>query len=98
MEFDWEETADLVLISSTCFTTILMDEIAEKVRHMRLGTWAISLTKPLPTSTENYDPNACNFNRKEDWVLLKSINLKMSWGNAMVHIHKKISKHRKGDI
>ena len=79
-DLDWSN-ADLVLANSTCFDQDLMLKIAEKCSLLKKGTWLFTLTKKLPTA-ESEDP---------EWECVMSIKREMSWGQATVHIQRKIN-------
>ena len=76
LKIDWSE-ADFILANSTCFSQELMEGISKAAKKCKKGSWLLTLTKKLPDS---------------DWDCVLSIKLKMSWGDATIHIHKKISE------
>lgn len=88
MKEDWSKT-DLVLANSTCFDYNFMQNICEKAKSLKKGSWFLTITKRLPTS-DNFLVTEEKDNR--DWECVLSIKLAMSWGLATVNIHRKI-KH-----
>ena len=86
LEYDWWNTADLVLANSTCFEYTLMRLIAEKADRMKKGSWMITLTKKLPTADPIYERDPS----KRTWECVLSLKMVMSWGYATVNIQRKI--------
>ncbi len=43
----WEQNADIAFVPSTCFTEEMMQQLAEKVQHMKQGARVITQTVPL---------------------------------------------------
>lgn len=66
---DWSD-ASFIFANSTCFDAKMMEGIASK--QVRPGTWAVTLTKHLPS---------------EKWRIMQSFRKSMSWGDATVYIH-----------
>jgi SAM-dependent methyltransferase len=71
LKVDWSQ-ADLVFVNSTCFSDEMVMSISEK--PVRIGTLAISLTRPLSATT---------------WTQLEVVRKMMSWGEATVYIQVK---------
>jgi len=71
---DWSG-ADCLFMNSTCFDEPLMLELAAVADNMRVGSFAITFTKRLPSAK---------------WHVCESEVHVMSWGTATVFIHKKI--------
>ncbi|CAG9327122.1 unnamed protein product [Blepharisma stoltei] len=66
--------ADFIFANSTCFDSSMMLRIAES--EVKEGTWAITLTKSLPSSK---------------WKIHESIKKLMSWGEATVYIQQRVN-------
>ena len=88
LKYDWSD-ADLVLANSTCFEYKFMEQIADKAKSLKKGSWFITLTKRIPTSDESLKTEEKD---DRDWDCVLSIKLQMSWGLATLNIHQKI-KH-----
>jgi len=97
LELDWSD-ADLVLANSTCFDEGLLIKIAQKCQSLKKGSWMFTLTKRLPSAEEdmmvdeNGDLVSVNSDSvaSSDWECVMSIKRQMSWGQATVHIQRKI--------
>ena len=66
--------ADCLFMNSTCFDEPLMVELASVADNMRVGSFAVTFTKRLPSAK---------------WLVCESEVAVMSWGTATVFIHKK---------
>ena len=73
-KIDWSG-ADCLFMNSTCFDEPLMLELAAVGDNMRVGSFAITFTKRLPSAK---------------WEVCESEVHVMSWGTATVFIHKKV--------
>ena len=73
-KLDWSG-ADCLFMNSTCFDEPLMLELAAVADNMKVGSFAITFTKRLPSAK---------------WQVCESEVHVMSWGTATVFIHKKI--------
>ena len=67
--------ADICFANSTCYTKEIMDSLANKAEAMRPGSFCITLTKRLPSSS---------------WEILERTKYRMSWGTGTVYIHRKL--------
>ncbi|KAL4461311.1 hypothetical protein ABPG72_006572 [Tetrahymena utriculariae] len=74
LTYDWSD-ATLVFAASTCYEPFLMQQLFERSKLLKRGSFFITLTKKLPQS--------------DYWQLLISVNHKMSWGETTVHIYRK---------
>lgn len=83
LEVDWSDSC-LVLANSTCFDSALMNKIALKCSQLKKGSWMFTLTKRLPTAEPDNELGIV------EWECVMSIKRQMSWGQATVHIHRKI--------
>ena len=92
LNLDWSD-ADLVLANSTCFDSSLLNKIAQKCSLLKKGTWLMTLTKKLPTAEED-----CSDVEQEpllkqidlEWECVLSVKREMSWGQATVHLQRKV--------
>jgi SAM-dependent methyltransferase len=75
---DWRD-GDVVFCNSTCFDDKIMDKLALIANGMKKGSFFITLTRRLPTN---------------DFVVLEHELHRMSWGDATIFIHQKISEPR----
>ena len=66
--------ASFVFTNSTCFTSSLMRELADMSVALKPGALWVSLTRELPS---------------EEWDLLLSEQLEMSWGPATIYIQRR---------
>lgn len=64
--------ADIVFANSTCFNSLLMNQIAHNAVKMRPGSRLITFTSQLPS---------------EAFKVTDKVNLGMSWGVATCYIH-----------
>lgn len=72
--FDWSD-ADVVFMNSTCFSEALMLTLAGLADAMKVGSWAITFTRKLPSIR---------------WRVLESSVYTMTWGSATVFIQTKV--------
>lgn len=70
---EWSD-ATFVFTNSTCFTSSLMRELADMSVKLKPGALWVSLTRELPS---------------EEWDLLLSEQLEMSWGPATIFIQRR---------
>ena len=70
---EWSD-ATFVFTNSTCFTSQLMRELAELSLELKPGALWVSFTRELPS---------------EEWELLLSEQLAMSWGPATIYIQRR---------
>ena len=66
---------DVCFANSTCYTKEIMASLAEKAEVMRPGSFFITLTKRLPSTS---------------WEILERTKYRMSWGTGTVYIHRKL--------
>lgn len=70
---DWAD-ADVIFANSTCFDEFLMKRVADAADKMKVGSFAITFTKKLPSTK---------------WRVLESCLEIMTWGGATVFIQTK---------
>ena len=56
----------------------LIDKIADRASKMKVGTWFVTLFKPMPVDPSVWEVKLCKY-------------MEMSWGNAPIHIHYKLT-------
>ena len=74
--FSLRSDADVVFVNSTCFDDALMHAIADEAARLKMGAFAITLTRALPSP--HFD-------------VLEEECFTMSWGGATVFIQRKRS-------
>lgn len=82
LEYDWSD-ATFVFANSTCFDPVLMDQLGQLGKNLKIGAYFITLTKRL---TSPY------------FRLIDSTVYTMSWGFATVHIHQREWSGNDSDI
>ena len=75
-EMEFLKETDFVLANSTCFSEELMEQLAERLKEMKRGSWVVTFTKRLP----DFDT----------WDAFKTIKKPMTWGMVTVNIHLKV--------
>jgi hypothetical protein len=72
---DWS-SADVLFMNSTCYDERLMTALASISERMAQGSFCVTFTKRLPSGL---------------WRVLEAEAHRMTWGNATIYIHRKIS-------
>ena len=75
---DWRD-GDIVFANSTCYDDELMTKISLLAAGMKKGSFFVSFTKRLPIN---------------DFVVLEHTMERMSWGEATIYIHQKVTDPR----
>ena len=75
---DWRD-GDIVFANSTCYDDELMTKISLLAAGMKKGSFFVSFTKRLPIN---------------DFVVLEHTMERMSWGEAPIYIHQKVTDPR----
>ena len=77
LEYEWAD-ADMFFCASTCMTNDLMEQISQKAKAAKKGSWFLTLSKTLPHAETISEENPA----REDlhWEIILSVDLKMSWG------------------
>jgi len=75
---DWRD-GDVVFANSTCYDDELMTKIAALAVGMKKGAFFVTFTKRLPSN---------------DFAVLEHVMERMSWGEATVYIHQKVTEPR----
>ena len=83
---DWSG-ADFIIANSTCFSEGLMESMAKAAMKCKKGSWFVTLTKRLPTADDKLLTKSGD---RRDWDCVLTKAMKMSWGIATIHVHKKI--------
>ncbi|KAM3571165.1 hypothetical protein VYU27_006778 [Nannochloropsis oceanica] len=72
---DWPSEADICVANSTCFSPLLMRDLAELAAGMKEGSVFVTLTRRLPS--------------EEHWEVVDDTLMVMSWGGATVYTQRK---------
>lgn len=83
-ECDWGE-ASVILVNSTGFDDELMARVAAKLSGITPGTRIVTLSQPLPSP-----PGAAAECPPAGLVLVSKALYRMTWGNATVHVYKRM--------
>ena len=65
--------SDFVFLNNNFEGAGLIEQIGERAKLMKLGSWFVTLFKPLPVD-ERWEIKLCKF-------------MEMSWGNAVLYVH-----------